>query len=127
MIEKMQKKILVIEDDTNAMKVLMMRFSDEGFSVMGATTGEEGLSMALSEHPSIMLVDIILPKMNGIEVVEKIRQDEWGKTARIIVVSNLTDEISIRRLAELGVIRYIVKTDFSVEKLIDMVKKEVFS
>jgi len=127
MVEKMQKKVLIIEDDVNVMKVLMTRLSDEGFSVLAATTGEEGLKMALSEHPNIILIDIILPKMNGIEVVEQLRNDAWGKEARIIAVSNLTDETSMRKMEKMNVIKYIVKTDLSVEKLIEVVKKEVFS
>jgi DNA-binding response OmpR family regulator len=127
MVEKMQKKVLIIEDDVNVMKVLMTRLSDEGFSVLAATTGEEGLKMALSEHPNIILIDIILPKMNGIEVVEQLRNDAWGKEARIIAVSNLTDQTSMRKMEKMNVIKYIVKTDLSVEKLIEVVKKEVFS
>jgi len=126
MIEKMQKKLLVVEDDIHVMKVLMTRLSDEGFTVLGATTGEEGLQMALSEHPNLILVDIILPKMNGIEVVERLRKDDWGKTARVMVVSNLTDEASMQKMQDLNVIGYVVKTDLSIEKLIEKVKQEVF-
>jgi DNA-binding response OmpR family regulator len=126
MIEKMQKKLLVVEDDVHVMKVLMTRLSDEGFTVLGATTGEEGLQMALSEHPSLILMDIILPKMNGVEVVERLRKDDWGRTARVMVVSNLTDEASMQKMQDLNVIGYVVKTDLSIEKLIEKVKQEVF-
>lgn len=90
--ESANKKILVIEaveDNAPLRKALHDKFSLEGFSVIDAKDGEEGLTVAMSEHPDLILLDILMPKMDGLTMMKKLRQgDEWGKHVPIIVLTN---------------------------------------
>ena len=75
------KKILIVEDEEIMLKALVEKFSSEGFEVVQAIDGEEGLKKALCEKPDIILLDILLPKMDGMAVLKKLREDTWGKHA----------------------------------------------
>ncbi len=72
------KKILVVEDDVPELNALRDKFTREGFSILTAKNGEEGLAIALREHPDLILLDIIMPVMDGITMLVKLREDSWG-------------------------------------------------
>ena len=81
------KKILmveVVEDDEPLLSVLSERFREEGYNVINAITGEEGLKLALKNKPDLILLDIVMPKMDGIAMLKKLRKDPWGKNANVI-------------------------------------------
>ena len=73
------KKILIVEDDNSVRKVFKDRLLQEGFSIIEASDGEEGLATALKEHPDLILLDILMPKMDGMTMLSKLHQDEWGR------------------------------------------------
>ena len=94
---KINKKILVVEDEISLRKALADKFRREGFAVLEAKDGEEGLAVALKEQPHIILLDIVLPKMDGMTMLKKLRQENaWGKSVPVILLTNLSaDDDSI--------------------------------
>ena len=83
------KKILIIEDERPLLDALKKKLLLEGFSVLEATNGEVGLSKAVTEHPDLILLDILMPKMNGMAMIKKLRNDLWGANVPVIVLTNV--------------------------------------
>lgn len=117
------KKILIIEDDTNLSPLLAGVFKSEGFQVLTAGDGEKGLMLALVEHPDMILLDIILPKMDGITTLKKIREDKWGKNVPVIILSNLSAVEDLSKAMEAGAFEYLVKTDWEPKDIVTKVKE----
>jgi len=128
---KNNKKILVIEaveDDTSLRNVLRDKFTREGFNVLEARDGEEGLAVALSEHPNLIVLDILMPKMDGITMMEKLRQtDEWGKKVPIIFLTNLNadDERVYKAIAKNEPVYYLIKSDYTISDLVEKIKERL--
>ncbi len=121
------KKILVIEDDRVLRRVIVDNLKLEGFIALEAEDGAIGLVTALSEHPDLMLVDIVMPKMDGIAMLEKLREDPWGKDAQVIMLTNLNDPEKISYAAQKGVKEYLVKADWDIAGIIEKVKDKIRS
>lgn len=119
------KKVLIVEDDRVLRRVVVDHLKSEGFQVLEADDGAAGLSVALSEHPDITLLDVVMPKMDGMTVLEKIRADSWGKDAKVIMLTNLSDTEKIAHAKERGVSEYLVKADWDIESIIEKVKEKV--
>ncbi len=83
------KQILIIEDDQILREMYKDKMEGSGFSVRTAVDGEEGLAMALQNHPDLILLDVLMPKLDGIKVMESLREDAWGKNTPIIILTNL--------------------------------------
>ncbi len=106
------KRILIVEDDLPLLNALAETFEKEGFQVLKAQDGEEGLKVALKESPDLILLDIIMPKMHGWQMLEKLREDSWGKKVLVIVLSNISDPQKKEQFMETGqVVDYLVKTE----------------
>ncbi len=121
-------KILIVEDETPLMNALRDKLVREGFMAFGAKNGEEGLKTALEEHPDLILLDLVMPKMDGMTMLKKLRsQNEWGKTARVIILTNLTsaDEQRNRDVAENEPSYYLVKSDWKIEDVVKKIKEEL--
>ena len=122
------KKILVIEeveDDAHLREVLRDKLAHEGFSVLQAKNGQEGLETALREHPDLILLDIAMPGMDGITMMEKLRQtDEWGKRVPIILLTNLSvdDERINQAIADYDPAYYLVKSDWTIDALVGKIR-----
>ena len=124
------KKILIVEDEEIMLKALVEKFSLEGFEVVQAIDGEEGLKKALHEKPDIILLDILLPKMDGMAVLKKLREDAWGKYAKVILLTNVSDAETVALGAEFGagegeVYEYLVKTDWTLDEVVQKVKNRL--
>ena len=116
------KKILIVEDEQDLREALTDKLTREGFSVLAAKNGEEGLKVALDARPDLILLDIVMPIMDGMTMMKKLREEnEWGKNVSIILLTNLsaTDEI-ISGIVEDEPAYYLVKSDW---KIGDVVKK----
>jgi len=85
----MAKKILIIEDEETLRRAMVEFLKEESFSVVNAEDGEKGLAMAISEKPDLILLDIILPKLDGYEVLSRIKKDEKTKNIPVILLTNL--------------------------------------
>ena len=119
------KKILIVEDDPSIYMTLYDRFSREGFSVISARNGEEGLTMAIGDQPDLILLDIIMPVMDGVTMLKKLCQNERCKNLPVIVLTNLSDEKQIAECMENNVYNYLVKTDWSLDSVVKKVKERL--
>ncbi len=119
--------ILLVEDDPFLSSVLRMKLEKESFKVVRAADGDEALNFLTEQgvKPDLILLDLILPKKNGFEVLEIIRQDPLLEKLPVIIISNLGQPSDIERGKALGVIEYFVKARLSIEELVNKVKKEV--
>jgi DNA-binding response OmpR family regulator len=115
-------KLLIVEDEDSLSTVLTNKFNSEGFEVFVAKDGEEGLRLALEKHPDIILVDIILPRMDGLTMMEEIRKDSWGKHAKAIVLTNLQDDEKAQEAKRQGVNDFLIKSDWKLEDVVEKVK-----
>jgi len=117
-----QYKILVLEDDTELNDALSDKLKAEGFNVVSSRDGIEGERMALEEHPDGILLDIVLPGKDGLEVLKSIRADEWGKHVPILILTNMADIEHISRAVEYESSDYIVKADASLDDIVSRLK-----
>lgn len=113
-----QKKILLVEDDPFLSSLLKNRLTKENVEVLYAKDGEEALTALKSAKPDLILLDLILPKKSGFEVMEGIRQDPQLSNAPIIIISNLGQPEDIQRGRDLGAIEYFIKAKTSIDDLI---------
>lgn len=120
---KRYKKILLIEDDMFLSKIMEERLQDEGWEVNIAGNGEEGLQKAKSFMPSLVLLDMILPKMNGFEVLAALKKDATMKDIPVIVISNLGQDEDIKNAKKIGAADYIVKSNFSLKAIMEKIEK----
>ena len=121
------KKILVVEDDRVLRRVIADHLKFEGFSVIEAEDGETGLATALSEHPDVSLLDVVMPKMDGMALLKELREDEWGKQAKVILLTNLNDSEMVSRAMQRGVTDYLVKADWDIQSIVEKVKEKLKS
>lgn len=120
-----KKVILVVEDEAPLRTALHQKFTDEGFRVVDAVDGEEGLEKALEIHPDIILLDIIMPNMDGLTMAKRLKADPWGEHAEIIILSNLADSQKLAEMFEAGVQDYLIKTDWKIEDVVTMVRTKL--
>ncbi|HEU0085631.1 MAG TPA: response regulator [Candidatus Paceibacterota bacterium] len=119
------KKILIVEDERALLRALVEKLSRENLLVFQAGNGEEGLEMALKEHPDIILLDIVMPKMDGITMLKKLREDGWGKTAKIILLTNLSSNEKTAEALALGTNEYLIKTDWEIADVVAKVREHL--
>jgi two-component system, OmpR family, alkaline phosphatase synthesis response regulator PhoP len=118
-------KILIAEDDPFLMKVYRMTFEQEGYDIILAEDGEQALFRLQKECPDIMLLDILMPKMDGFDVLREIQKDKKCKGIPIIVLSNLGQESDVAKAKELGAVDYAIKGDTDIEDVVAKVKQYV--
>ena len=115
----MNKTILLVEDEVAMLKALNDKFTDAGFNVFESKNGQDGLNIATSKHPDVIMLDILMPKMDGITFFKKLRQDEWGKDAKVIVLSNVDmDSTLVEGVHLLNPSGYYVKSDWKLDEII---------
>ena len=116
-------KILLIEDDPFLLSMYSIKFEAEGFVVVSADDGEKGLEMAKKTNSDIILLDILMPKMNGFEVLEKLKADEGTKKIPIILLTNLNQKDEIEKGLILGADDYLIKAHFMPSEVVTRIKK----
>ncbi len=121
----MGKKILFIEDESALQKTFGDFLGKEGFELISALDGETGLKLAEKEIPDLILLDLILPKIEGIELLKKLRENPKTKDIPVIVLTNVEDFKKLQEALELGVKAYLVKTDFTLEEVLEKIKQEL--
>ncbi len=122
-----RRVVLIVEDEQDMLQALVDKFAREGFDVLEAKDGEEGLGLALKEHPDLILLDIIMPKMDGMTMMKKLREDAWGKSVPIILLTNLsaTEEEIIKGIVENTPAYYLVKSEWKIEDVVQKVKERL--
>ena len=111
------KKILIIEDESALQKTLGEVLSQQGYEILPALNGEVGLKLAQSEKPDLILLDLILPKIHGFDVLKRIKDNPETKEIPVIVLTNLESIEDIKKAIELGATTYLVKADYSLKEL----------
>lgn len=119
----MPKKILFIEDESVLQKTIGEILTQEGYEVISALDGELGLKLAEEKTPDLILLDLILPKMNGFEVLKSIKSKDEIKDIPVIVLTNLEGMENIDKVISFGAKTYLVKTQYSLEEVLEKVKK----
>lgn len=118
MADEVKKKILIIEDEVPFQKLLEEQMLKDGYNVSLASDGKEGLEKAKSEHPDLILLDLKLPIMDGLTVLNELREDGWGKTAKVIVLTNLEPDKEILEKILAGRPElYLVKSNIKLSEL----------
>jgi len=117
--------VLVVDDEKDLREALSAALSYEGINVLTAEDGEAGLRVALSEKPALILLDITMPKKDGLEVLKDLRADEWGKEVKVIVMTAHDDMGKIAEVLEAGGDEYVVKTDVSLAEIVAKVKAKL--
>ncbi len=115
--------VLIIEDDPVLSRMYAEKFKHEGFQVLQAYDGESGLKMALEEKISIVLLDIMLPKLSGTDLLEKMRADPRGKDIPVVALTNLAEQKEKERAMAYGVKEYLVKAMQTPEQVIQKIKQ----
>jgi DNA-binding response OmpR family regulator len=118
-----QLKVLVIEDDVFLLRILDVKLSREGLNVIKAVDGEQAVDLTLKEIPDLILLDLILPKKDGFDVLREIKDNPKTQAIPVLILSNLGQEVDIERGLELGAVDYLVKTRFSINAVIEKVKQ----
>jgi CheY-like chemotaxis protein len=122
-MEDKKRKILVIDDDENLRLVLSDKLSISGFEVATASNGKEGLDKALELHPDVTLLDILMPIMDGWEMLDNLRKDDWGKKAKVIMLTGVEDAEAVAKAVQGGSFAYILKTDLSMNEIAEKIKE----
>jgi DNA-binding response OmpR family regulator len=125
-MSKAVKTILIAEDEEAMLDALSAKFEKRGFKVIRAHDGEEGYALAMEEKPDLMILDIIMPKMNGMDLMVKIREDSsWGGDVPIVMLTNVSDPENVSRAAVLKVYDFLVKTDWRLDDVVKLVEDKI--
>lgn len=117
------KSILLIDDDLAFSEMLTEILKDEGFAVEARHDGLEGLKTALDTHPHLIMCDVMMPGMSGVDLLQKVRADEWGATVPVILLTNMTQpELACEVDASQAHTECLLKTDWTLDKLADKIK-----
>lgn len=116
-------KILIIEDDPLISRMYQKIFSFEGFDVEVASDGQEGLDKVRANLPTVILLDVMMPKMNGLETLEKLKQDPATKAIPVVMLTNLDGEQDAETALLNGAVKYIVKSEYDPKEIVNMVKE----
>jgi DNA-binding response OmpR family regulator len=120
-----KKKILIIEDEAVLGELLLQKFNAEGYRAFWEVDGEAGLKKIRKIRPDMVLLDILMPKKDGYEVLEEIHKDKMLKNIPVVVISNSGQPTEVKRILELGVKDYIVKAQFNPTEVLDKVRRYV--
>lgn len=116
------KTILLIEDESALQKTLGDVLSQEGFSILSALDGEAGLRLAQEKRPDAILLDLILPKANGFDVLKSLKEKEETRSIPVVVLTNLESMEDVQKALDLGATAYLVKSNYTLEEVVEKVK-----
>ena len=118
------KTIVIAEDNPALAEIYQIRLSGIGYRCIIATDGEQALQLVESENPTLLLLDMMMPKIAGDEVLRRMRESEWGKKTRVFIISNLNESDAPSGLRQYGIEGYAVKAnlkDDDIDKLVDKI------
>ena len=118
-------KVAIIEDDQAISQMYRIKFESEGYQVETAENGKLGLELAENMKPDIILLDLMMPEMNGDEMLTKLRATSWGKNIKVIILTNMGEQEAPESLKQQNVRRFIVKAEMTPRQVAEMVKQEL--
>jgi len=116
-------KVLVAEDDKFLIKAYSAKLIKSGFETILAANGEEAIERTMSEKPDVILLDLVMPKKDGFEVLYELKNNDQTKKIPVIILSNLGQEEDIKRGKELGAKDYLVKSNIAIQDVVDKIKQ----
>ena len=119
------KKILIVEDEAPLRRALAEEFADIGFDVVEAGDGLEGYERAIAERPDIILLDQLMPKLNGVGMLKQLRRDPWGAGVPVIMATNLSTADTINDAIDAGANDYFIKSEVSISEIISLVSERL--
>lgn len=119
------KTVLVVEDNLDLSTALKKKLEKSGYVALTALDGQEGLDLAHEHKPDLVLLDLILPRVSGVEFLAQMHDDKWGKNVPIIVLTNLTHFTHLEEMYEKNVCSYMVKTASSLDDVIEKVNSVI--
>lgn len=114
--------ILIVEDEGPLSQVLVERFQNEGFNVIAAQDGEQALAMALKQKPDLIILDVVMPKMSGLSMLQGLRADDAGKDIPVIILTNLSDTETVKNALAGGAAQILVKSDWEISSIVQNVR-----
>ena len=119
------KKILIIEDEIPLQETIVDTLKQHGFTVITANDGKSGLAMALDEHPNLILLDILMPKMDGLTMLETLRADGWGHDVPVIILTNLNPDAdnTIRTILDHKPAYYLIKSNITLVGIVSKIQE----
>ena len=117
--------VLLVEDEEPMRIALSGALEQAGYTVYTGSNGEEGLKAAVEKHPDLILTDLKMPKMGGLEMIRELRKDEWGKNAEVIILTNISDVTALEAAMSEGAFFYMVKSDSSMADVLEKVKSRL--
>lgn len=120
-----KKTILIVEDEKPMIQALREKLTDANYNVWVAENGKDGLELAKKKKPDLILLDIIMPVMDGITMLQKLRKDNWGKKVKVMILTNLSDVSKADEASDFNVLDYLIKTDWTLEDLLKKVEEAI--
>jgi DNA-binding response OmpR family regulator len=119
--------ILVVEDEKSLREALCIKLENEGLGIFEAKDGVEGLEISLNKHPDLILLDIDMPKLDGMGMLRELRKDDWGKTVPVVIMTNLSseDEKINKDITELEPTYYFIKSEKPITEVIEKIKERL--
>jgi CheY-like chemotaxis protein len=117
------RKILLVEDDPAISRLYQKAFALQGYEVVVAKDGEEGLIMAINSQPQIILLDVMMPKMNGIELLDALRATPQTQNIPVVVYTNLGSEKDEETILSKGAVKYLVKSDYDPQQVVEIINQ----
>jgi CheY-like chemotaxis protein len=118
-------KLLIAEDDVLMSRMYHKIFTFEHFDVALAANGEEAIELVTKEHPTMILLDVMMPKMNGFQVLEKLKANPDTRDIPVVMLTNLASESDAENAMLKGAVKYIVKSQYDHKKIVEMVKEVI--
>jgi DNA-binding response OmpR family regulator len=118
-----KKKVCIIDDDANIREIYLVKFNQEGFDVLLAADGEEGMKIVREKRPDIILLDLQMPIKNGTEVLEELNKDEELRKIPVIVLTNIDNEDSYHQVGKFETRFYLIKSLTTPQKAVDYVRE----
>lgn len=122
MTEEKTTKILVVEDEEILLTALSEELKQEGFEVVGAKDGVEGVEKSASEHPDLILLDLVMPRLDGMGALKQIKDNPQTKDIPVVILTNLSDYNKVSDALALGAMDYLVKANYRLEELVNKIK-----
>ena len=119
----MNKKILIIEDDNILQQAIITAITDAGFESVSASDGDEGLAKATSEKPDLILLDLLMPKKNGWNVLTELKKNKTTEDIPVLVLTVVGDDKSVADCIEIGAAGYFIKSDYTLDEIVGKVKE----
>ena len=117
--------VLVVEDSSASREIVMRILRRQGYNVLGAASASEALDVLGQSHPDLMLLDVMMPEMDGLALLQKLKADRETREVPVILLTALSDEERMKQAKKLGAEAYLVKTRFSYDELLDHVRRHV--